>query len=210
MLTALSLTDNPLSASWRSTFLRHPVPAHSLSELYILSFFGTQSFLPFYFGHLYCGSPLKMLHYIIFWLQTHPHPCRIFTIDILYFFSWCNCVRVNILNAKLIIYGIKDHKHKAWFGDDASKQKYRQTTNRYPKTMHYAIRAMGAMTLRISKLCLSFSPPPIIPDGNFNLVHHFICVQIFQINKKGTTWIGTRWTNIVVIDVLKRTENKKN
>ena len=35
----------------------------------------------------YCGSPLKMLNYIIFWLQTLPHPCRIFTIDILYFFS---------------------------------------------------------------------------------------------------------------------------
>ena len=54
-------------------------------------------------------------------------------------------------------------------------------------TLHYAARAMGAMTLRISKLCLSFSPHPNIPDGNFNLVHHFICVQIFQINKKGTT-----------------------
>ena len=40
-------------------------------------------------------------------------------------------------------------------------------------TMHYAARAMGAMTLRILDLCLSFSPHPNISDGNFNLVHHF-------------------------------------
>ena len=57
--------------------------------------------------------------------------------------------------------------------------------------LHYAIRVVGAMSLRITELYLSFSPHPNIPDGNFNLVHHFICVQIFQINKKGTTWIGT-------------------
>ena len=56
--------------------------------------------------------------------------------------------------------------------------------------LHYAARAMGAMTLRISKLCLSFSPHPL---GNFNLVYHFICVQIFQINEKGTSWAVKRW-----------------
>ena len=52
-------------------------------------------------------------------------------------------------------------------------------------TLHYAARAMGAMTLRISELCLSFSPHPNISDGNVNLVHHFFRIQIFQINGKG-------------------------
>ena len=53
-------------------------------------------------------------------------------------------------------------------------------------TMHYGLRAaaMGAMPLRISDLCLSFSRHPNISDENFNLVHHFICVQIFQINEE--------------------------
>ena len=51
--------------------------------------------------------------------------------------------------------------------------------------LHYAARAMGAMTLRISELCLSFSPHPNISDGNVNLVHHFFRIQIFQINGKG-------------------------
>ena len=46
------------------------------------------------------------------------------------------------------------------------------------KSMHYGIRAMGAMSFRISELCLSFSSHPNISDRNFNLVHHFICVQI--------------------------------
>ena len=41
-------------------------------------------------------------------------------------------------------------------------------------------------TLRISELYLSFSPHPNISDGNFNLVHHFFCIQIFQINEKGS------------------------
>ena len=31
-------------------------------------------------------------------------------------------------------------------------------------SLHYAARAMGAMTIRISELCLSFSPHPNIPD----------------------------------------------
>ena len=47
-------------------------------------------------------------------------------------------------------------------------------------TMHYGIRAMGAMTLRISDLCLSFSPHPNISDGNFNLVHHFFACKYFR------------------------------
>ena len=42
--------------------------------------------------------------------------------------------------------------------------------------------AIGAMTLRISELFLSFSPHPNISDGNFNLVHHFFRMQMFQIN----------------------------
>ena len=50
---------------------------------------------------------------------------------------------------------------------------------------------MGAMTLRISELYLSFSPHPNISDGNFNLVHHFFCIQIFHINeKKGPVEVG--------------------
>ena len=52
-------------------------------------------------------------------------------------------------------------------------------------SMHYAARAMGAMSLRISELCLSFSPHPNISDGNFNFVQHFFLMQIFQINEKG-------------------------
>ena len=60
-------------------------------------------------------------------------------------------------------------------------------------TLHYAARAMGAMTLRISELCLSFSPHPNIADGNFNLVHHFFRIQIFQINEKGSSWAWIRW-----------------
>ena len=47
---------------------------------------------------------------------------------------------------------------------------------------HFWLRAMGAISLRISELCLSFSPHPNISDRNSNLVHHFILVQIFQIN----------------------------
>ena len=49
-------------------------------------------------------------------------------------------------------------------------------------TMHYGIRAMGAMSFRISELCLSFSPHPNISDGNFNLDHHFFRMQIFQLS----------------------------
>ena len=41
------------------------------------------------------------------------------------------------------------------------------------------------MSLRISELCLPFSPYPNITDGNFNLVHHFFRMQIFQIDEKG-------------------------
>ena len=52
-------------------------------------------------------------------------------------------------------------------------------------TMHYGTRAMGAMPLRISELCLPFSPHQNIADGDFNLVHHFFRMQIFQINEKG-------------------------
>ena len=54
-------------------------------------------------------------------------------------------------------------------------------------TMHYGIKAIGAMTLRISELYLSFSPHPNISDGNFNFVHHFFRIQIFQINEKGSS-----------------------
>ena len=39
-------------------------------------------------------------------------------------------------------------------------------------TMHYGIRAMEAMSIRISELCLSFSPHANISDG-FNLDNHF-------------------------------------
>jgi len=52
--------------------------------------------------------------------------------------------------------------------------------------MHYGIKAMGARTLRILELYLSFPPHPNISDGNFNLVHHFFRIQIFQINEKGS------------------------
>ena len=55
------------------------------------------------------------------------------------------------------------------------------------KTMHYGIRAMGAMTLRNLELCPSFSPHPNISDGNFNLDHHFFRTQIFQIHEKGAS-----------------------
>ena len=72
-------------------------------------------------------------------------------------------------------------------------------TRQWNSTMHYyAQRAMGAMASQISELCLSFFPNPNILDGNFNFVHHLICIQqIFQINEKGHSWAGTRWTFII-------------
>ena len=51
--------------------------------------------------------------------------------------------------------------------------------------LHYGIRAMRAMTLRISDLCLSFFPHPNNSDGNFNLVSHFIGIEILQIDLLG-------------------------
>ena len=33
----------------------------------------------------------------------------------------------------------------------------------------------------------TFSPHPNISDGNFNLNHHFFCMQIFQIYEKGAS-----------------------
>ena len=53
-----------------------------------------------------------------------------------------------------------------------------------PLTMHYAIREMGAMLLRISELCLSFSPDPNISDG-FNIVHHFFTRKYSRKWKRG-------------------------
>ena len=53
--------------------------------------------------------------------------------------------------------------------------------------LHYGIRAMGAMTLRIWELCLSFPTHPNISDGNFNLATHFFCMQIFQTDEKGVS-----------------------
>ena len=88
MLTALRLTDNPLSASWRSTFLRHPVPADPSSELYILSFFGAPSFSPFYFGHFLLWLPSQHLTFFNnFWWQTLLRLCRIFTTVHFVFFA---------------------------------------------------------------------------------------------------------------------------
>ena len=52
-------------------------------------------------------------------------------------------------------------------------------------TMHYGIRAMGAMSIRISELCLSFSPHINISDGNFNIVHHFLHLNIPDKLKRG-------------------------
>ena len=49
---------------------------------------------------------------------------------------------------------------------------------------HYGLRAMEQQAFGILELCLSFSPHANISDENFNLVHHFICVQIFQINEE--------------------------
>ena len=51
--------------------------------------------------------------------------------------------------------------------------KYLDVEKIYDIAMHYAARAMGAMSLRISELCLSFSPHPNIWDWNFYFVHHF-------------------------------------
>ena len=48
-------------------------------------------------------------------------------------------------------------------------------------------KAVSALSLRISVLCLSFSPDPNISDGNFNIDHHFFRLQIFQINEKGAS-----------------------
>ena len=58
------------------------------------------------------------------------------------------------------------------------------------QSMHYEIRAIGAMSFRISEFCLPFFPCPNISDGNFNFVHHFFRMQIFQINEKGPVELG--------------------
>ena len=44
--------------------------------------------------------------------------------------------------------------------------------------LHFGIRAMAALSSRISELCLPFFPHPNISDGNFNLIHHFFFMQI--------------------------------
>ena len=51
--------------------------------------------------------------------------------------------------------------------------------------MHYAARAMGAMSLRISELCLPFSPHPNFSDRNFNLVPFFLHPNIPDKLKRG-------------------------
>ena len=59
------------------------------------------------------------------------------------------------------------------------------------QSLHFAAGAMGAMSFRISELCLSFSPHPNIADRNFNLVHHFFRIQIIQKNEKGPVELGS-------------------
>ena len=44
------------------------------------------------------------------------------------------------------------------------------------------VKANGEEALGISELCLSFYSHPNISDGNFILVPHFNCTQIFQID----------------------------
>ena len=56
--------------------------------------------------------------------------------------------------------------------------------------MHYAVRAIGAMSLRILELELSFSPIPNISDRNFNLVHHFVC-KYSRLMKRGPIELGS-------------------
>ena len=62
-----------------------------------------------------------------------------------------------------------------------------EAQNRKTPALHFAPRAMLAMTFMISEICLSFSPHPNISGGNVNLVHHFFRIQIFQINEKGSS-----------------------
>ena len=49
---------------------------------------------------------------------------------------------------------------------------------------------MGAMSLGISELCLSFSPYPNFSDGNFYLIHHFCACKYSRQMKKGSVELG--------------------
>ena len=91
------------------------------------------------------------------------------------------------------------NKHPTAGGCNTLEQESLYNTRRGVSThIDQQQKAEGCNTLEPAQLsaCTTYIAHPNIPDGNFNLVHHFICDQIFQINKKGTTWIGTRWTNI--------------
>ena len=50
------------------------------------------------------------------------------------------------------------------------------------------VKANGEEALEISELCLSFYSHPNISDGNFILVPHFNCTQIFQIDLSRPKW----------------------
>ena len=76
--------------------------------------------------------------------------------------------------------GQKFSTHKVILASSSLFFKDLLTTVNHSHPLHYGIRAMGAMTLRISDLCLSFSPHPNISDGNFNLVHHFFACKYFR------------------------------
>ena len=72
-------------------------------------------------------------------------------------------------------------------------------------SLHYGLRAMGAMSLRISELSLPFSPHPNISDGNVILVHQSGSIKMlksFWVNVRSvsfkcwmlTTSIGVTWS----------------
>ena len=48
------------------------------------------------------------------------------------------------------------------------------------KELSYVIKNFVSLSLMQN----SNSKHPNIPDGNFNLFHHFFCMQIFHINEK--------------------------
>ena len=78
-------------------------------------------------------------------------------------------------------------------------------------TVHYAARAMGATSLKISYLCLLCSPHPNIPDGKFNLVHHFFACKYSRQMKKGPVELGlqhpkdeVRYLENILFTLMKR------
>ena len=116
-----------------------------------------------YYSYSYSGT---ILNPNIIRIRIRPNICA----RILFVFVFAHSEKTNIIRIRI--------RSKFWcrilfvfvFGQ---KNSIRSPLDR---PVHYGIKAMGAMTLRISELYLSF-----------------FHIQIFQINEKGSRWAWIRW-----------------